>query len=314
MKFKLVSSGFLPLDPQTHWVWFSSGSRAFIVGDEHLSFAVAETSAVQHAVQLLPERVEGTRHGTNLPLPESLLDEYLSKSWHGFQWLDRIASAHARDSSGLPEGDLLRTIVFGPDYGQYVMLPSNRAVVSMRSGSLGLHQYTANAFSHLEKVKTRGRAVLAFAAHPHEPFIVYGDNYGDFFSHQVGTEEFGKTAKIAGHERKASQVDFIDDGNTLILGGMGYLAVYKYAAGMFVLSHEHASAVRAFSWLEWKRLLVVNNGMHGVSVLALTDAGFSLVSELETDGTVHALATSADGSLVGILYQGTGRFAIHSLE
>jgi hypothetical protein len=313
MKFTFLFSGKLPLNPNTHWIWFSARSNAFVVGDEHLSFRLPPPGNVHQAEQLIPERVEGAPHGSNLPLPERLMDEFLSESWHGFRWLDRPAYASALDSSGVRVGDLLRTIVFGPDYGQYVQLPSNNAIIALQSGSLRLLQRSDHAFVELDHAKTRGRAVLAYAAHPGDPFIVYGDNSGDFFSHHVGTSEFGKTSRIAGHGRKASQVDFIDDGKTLVIGGMGYLATYSYENGKFSVVHEESSAVRSFCWLKHSRFMVVNKGIHGVSVLRLSESGFSQVADLPTEGAVHALAPSADGAHLGLIFQNSEIVSVYSL-
>src|SRR5205823_7240448 len=164
------------------------------------------------------------RNPCNLPIPAAMLDEFLVEPWHGFRFLKAGEYDHALDQSGNPAGDLLRTLVFGPDYGHYVLHPSSGLVFSLRSGSMTPLRRAGDKFEVIDQTKTRGRAALAFAAHPSESLIAYGDNYGTFHAHSFDQNGFGKATKIVGKERKGSRLEFDRAGKMLMLGGMGYLA------------------------------------------------------------------------------------------
>jgi hypothetical protein len=231
----------------------------------------------------------------NLPLPPDLYEECSEMGWRGFRLLTREQYARAAD------GDLLRTLVFNPDYGTYFEHPATGAIVALRSGSVELLRDTGATFQTLAKTKTRGRAVLALAAHPAEPLIAYGDNNGDFHLHEVGPDGFGKARKLAGKGRKASALEFLDGGETLLLGGLGYLSVYGREGNTYALRHEVTPAVRGFAWAEMARTVVVNQGMHGLSLYRLVDGRLEPCGSYKPPQPIDVLAVAADLGSIAVL-------------
>jgi hypothetical protein len=295
MEFKLLASPTLPLQPQLEWVWYSEQTRSFIVGDERTAFAIpvsAPATPVPLQADVSQNAAAPNAHPCNLPIPPSLYEEFAQEPWHGFRFLDRSAYDAARDAAGHSIGDLLRTLVFGPDYEHYVFHPAGGAFLSLRSGSIGLLTRTPTGFEGLDKTRTKGRAALAFCAHPTEMLLAYGDNYGTFHAHRFDTTKFGKATKIVAKERKASRVEFTRTGTMLTIGGMGYLATYAYAAGKFTPKHEVSISVRDFVWLDDERILV-NQGLHGLSAYRYDDAGgFTKLAAVKPEGTVQQVSVS----------------------
>ena len=122
--------------------------------------------------------------------------------------------------------------------------------------------------------------------------MVYGDNYGNFHSHQFREDGFGKANKIAAKDKKASTVQFIDS-NTLMIGGTGYLESFAYSAGKFSPLHAVTGAVRDFVWNPKHKILFVDQGMHGVTAYGYSDSGIlkarkcSGVGCSKTDGGIR---------------------------
>jgi hypothetical protein len=295
MKFELLSTTTIALQPQLQWLWYSNRSKGFVAGDDRAAFAlpVANPSA---ASRLQPAREHDAntppRHPLNLPIPASMLDEFVGEPWHGFRFLEPSDYDQAVDANGNPVGDLLRTIVFGPDYDHYVQHPAGGLILSLRAGSMALLKRVAGGFKHLDQAKTRGRAALAFAAHPTESCLAYGDNYGAFHLHRFDPSGFGKASKIADRERKASRLEFLRGGGLLAIAGMGYLATYSCHNGKFAPSHDIAIPVRDFLWLNDPELILVNQGLHGVSAYGYDESGFNKQGELKPEGAVQHVAMS----------------------
>jgi hypothetical protein len=227
-------------------------------------------------------------------------DELASESWHGFHFLPPSAYAVNADGSALAEGDMLRTLVFGPNYGDYLLHPVTGLVLSLRSGAMELVERSSTAFKSIDKCRTRGSAVLAFAAHPRQPLIVYGDNAGKFHAHQFSSAGFGKAAKIADKQRKASRVEFINAGETLAIGGMGYLATYALSGGKFAPVHEISIPVRDFVCMNDGNRMLVNQGIHGISAYRCDQSGFEKTGAIEP-GAVRELAVSRCGGYLAVM-------------
>ncbi|HEX4509829.1 MAG TPA: hypothetical protein VH328_07115, partial [Burkholderiaceae bacterium] len=264
MHFRFLAQVSPPLDPQLQWLLWSQRSRSFLTGDERRAFAIP-VDAPDRLTPLGPEPdPDRPFHPCNLPIGDELVDEPALRAWCGFQFLERAAYDHAIGSDGLPAGDLLRTLVFGPDYGHYVLHPPTGAILALKAGGVELLRRTTGGFERVERTRTRGRAALAFAGHPHEGLVAYGDNAGDFHVQRVSADGFGKASRIAAKQRKASALAFTADGARLFLGGMGYLAALGCEAGKFRPLHETAMAVRDFELLDDGAVLV-NQGIHGVA-------------------------------------------------
>lgn len=301
MEFQLLTTATLPLQPQLEWIWYSERSRSFIVGDERAAFALA-VGASDPPQPLRPDHASDANdakpHPCNLPISDALYEEFAQQPWHGFRFMERSAYDRVVDAAGHPKGDLLRTLVFRPNYGHYVCHPATNRVLSLQSGSMELLKRTPGGFELLDKTRTRGRAALTFGAHPSEPLLAYGDNFGTFHAHRFDPAQFGKAGKFAAKERNAARVEFVRSGEVLVLGGMGYLATYSYTGGKFSPGHEIAIPVRDFAWLNDGVTVLVNQGMHGVSAYRLGADGFQKLGAMKPEGTVKQISVSTCGQFL----------------
>jgi hypothetical protein len=294
MNFKLLATTAPSLQQQLQWLFHSPSASSFITGDEHTAFSIPVASPGSLS-PLTPARPSEPFHPCNLPIPADLYTEFASRLWHGFRFLDASAYDTAKDNKGLPAGDLLRTLLFNPDYGHYVLHPATGLILALRSGSLQLLNRTTDGFTPIGQTRTRGKATLAFAAHPTEPLIAYGDNAGTFTAHRYEPTGFTKASKIAAKDRKASRLEFSSDGSALMLGGMGYLATFSYENGKFSSRHETSIAVRDFAWLQDKNLVFVNQGLHGLTAFNYSpQSGFTKLAELKPSGGVNQMSASDD--------------------
>lgn len=297
MQFRLLATTALPLQQQLQWVLPSALSGGFIVGDERKAFgiSVANPSApIALEAARAFDSSTGGHHPCNLPIPDAHYAEFIRQPWHGFRFLESAAYNNAKGKDGKPVGDLLRMLVFGPDYGHYVSHPANGMILALRSGSMELLKRTDAGFESLDQTRARGKAVLAFAAHPTEPLVAYGDNAGTFHAHRFDDGKFGKATKIAARERKASRVEFVAGGTMVVVGGMGYLATYSYVGGKFAPGHQVSVAVRDFIWADDGKLVLVNHGLNGISAYAYGEGGFSKLAEVKVSGGANQIALSAD--------------------
>jgi hypothetical protein len=314
MQFELLASISLPVQPALTWLWYSRSMDSFIVGDERSAFAlpVAKPTAL---TPLNPPRqtMELPLHPCNLPIPASRYEDFVAEQWHGFQFLEWSAYDSAVDKNGHPVGDLLRTLVFGPDYGHYVLHPPSGLILSLRSGSMELLRRSAGGFESIDRTKTRGGAALAFAGHPTESMIGYGDNAGTFYAHRFDAAGFGKATKIAARERKASRLEFVNAGGTLLIGGMGYLASYLYSNGKFAPVHEVSTSVRDFTWLADTATVLVNQGLHGVTAYRYDQGGFNKLGGFKPEGSAQQIAVSACGRYLAVSFQESSNLNVYAV-
>jgi hypothetical protein len=300
MQFAHKTTQHLGLDRALIWIIYLDQTRSFVVGDEKKALALS----VDQFGAPTPLPAEPPSDLCNLPIPGFVYDEFRRQPWHGFQFLDRARYAAASD------GDLLRTLVFRPDYGHPMLHAATGAIVALKSGSI---QLLDPNFKSIDKTKTRGRAALAFAAHPTEGIIAYGDNYGTFHAHRFDASGFGKASKIASKERNASRLEFVRDGSMLMIGGMGYLQTYSYASGKFAPLHETSIAVRDFLWLKNGELVLVNSGMHGITALRYNDKGFSKIGQVMPPGAVQQMVASDDARYVAASDQDSGVISVYEI-
>lgn len=314
MQFELLASTSLPVQPALTWLWYSRSMDSFIVGDERSAFALP-VAKPNPATPLNPPRqtADLPLHPCNLPIPAPLYEEFIAEPWHGFRFLECSAYDRAVDKNGHPIGDLLRTLVFGPDYGHYVVHPPSGLILSLRSGSMELLRRSTDGFESIDRTKTRGRAALAFVAHPTESLIVYGDNAGTFHAHRFDATGFGKATKIAARERKASRLEFVNAGGTLLIGGMGYLASYSYANDKFAPAHEVSTSVRDFTWLPETATVLVNQGLHGVTAYRYDQSGFNKLGGFKPEGAVQQIAISACGRYLAVSFQESSNLNVYAV-
>jgi hypothetical protein len=156
--------------------------------------------------------------------------------------------------------------------------------------------------------------IFAFGAHPTEPLIVYGDNYGTFYAQWFSHEGFGRTKKIVDKIQSGNSVCFINEGRTLLLGGSGYVQLYKYEDGKFLLEQEMSTAVRHLVWIESKQVLAINQGMHGVALYQLSDGKLTTLERVPTELAVQHLAFSNTFKEMAVLFQEQTQLSIYAID
>jgi hypothetical protein len=300
MEFRYLAQTTPALEYQTQWIWHSKVTKSFIVGDDKSAFAIA-TSAPGAAKLLVADA------GGGLPVPDSLYGEFAGEGWHGFGFLDRT------DYPSGPINEMVLTLVNRPDYGIYLRHIGSGQILGVRSGRMELVRREADGFKEIDQTKTRGRAALAFAGHPEEPLVVYGDNYGNFHAHRFDETGFGKASKIVDKQRNASRVEFARGGKMLAIGGMGYLSSFSYERGKFSAVHDIAIPVRDFLWLDEGALVVVNQGMHGVSTYQHDGNGFTKLGERTLPAPVQQIAVSDCRRFLAATAQGSSVVTIYEM-
>jgi hypothetical protein len=296
MTIQPIGSVMLDLQPQMQWLWYSDASGAVITGDENDAFSVSVTNPIK--VMRLTRGTQ-TRAG-NLPLPDALAKEFLEQPRNGLRFIET-------------DGDILRTLVFGPNYNVPMRHTPSGAILGFQSNAMQLFTREGDALKPIDKTKPRGKAALCFAAHPSESLLVYGDNYGTFTAHRFDAGAFGKASKIAEKERKASQVEFIDNGQTLLIGGMGYLATYAYDGNKFSPLHEVSTSVRDFIVASDSQTIVVNQGLHGVSLYRHDASGFSKQADVKPAEPVQFAVASKDLKHLAITHQNLPNVTVYQM-
>ncbi|KAF0814913.1 hypothetical protein IGB42_00969 [Andreprevotia sp. IGB-42] len=305
---KIEPSGIVSPDlkPQLQWLWHSGERRGFLTGDDRKAFFLPQ-EAIETGFVLAHAHDAVSRASCNLPVPAGDFTELQTCGWRGFRFL-----GHGDDdfekAADMP-GDLLRTLVFGPDYGLYLAHPASGLIVALQSGLMQLVTRMPDGFEVVDEVRTRRRAALTFCAHPSETLLVYGDNYGSFHAHHFSENGFGSARKIASRDNKAGAVEFIDP-QTLLLGGTGYLAAFAYRESRFQLMHELSMPVRDFTWNQPSNRLFVNQGLHGIAVLDYTSNGFSQCACLKPPYPVNQIAVSKCGNWIAASSQSAASVSI----
>lgn len=306
VQFQQLGSASLEIDRLLQWIWHSSATSSYIIGDDRTAYSLLQND-INDVTLLQPARPfdpnSSFHHPCNLPIPDVYYDELRERGRRGFHFLRASEYSGLLDTNGRPMGDLLLTIVFGPDYDHGVAHRPSGLVLALRSGSLKLFAPRNGTFTRIGETRTRGRAALAFCAHPTDTLVVYGDNYGNFHSHQFSNDGFGKAHKITAKNHKASAVEFID-GSILLIGGMGYLETYAYTGGKFSLLHAVVGPVRDFVWNRKQKTIFVNQGIHGVMAYGYsTSAGFSKLGCVQVSSAVNQMAISECGGYLAVSSQ-----------
>src|SRR6478609_5476653 len=106
MSIQCLTTLDLHLQPQLQWLWYSGATHAFVTGDDKVAYSVPLPNPTGPTAL---DAGGSFKSACNLPISDALKDELLSQPWHGLRFLDRAAY------DGV-DADLLRTLVFGPDY------------------------------------------------------------------------------------------------------------------------------------------------------------------------------------------------------
>ncbi len=310
MKLVSIHKYELDLDHRLQWLTYSSIQKSFITGDENNSIAVstkASTTALNAADFT-------NKSQFNLPLPANIYEELTGQLWHGFLFLKPDEYVLSDECADEFAGDHLRTLVFGPDYGHCVKDPKSNLVFSLSCHEIVLMKETVDGLRPIDSRKTRGKEALAYALHPKEKTIVYGDNYGTFFQHTFSHKGICKGRQFAVKERKASCIDFINRGNYLLIGGMGYLCLYLHHKGKLKELTTKSLPVRDFLWLPQRRLIIVNEGLHGLSVHQLKDEQIANIATFKSCEAIFHIASSPCENYLALTYQGKSQLEILQLK
>ncbi len=303
MQIELLAETRLELEPRAHWIFFSESGNCFVVGDGKTAFSV-EPGDPGRAKALIP----GASSSETLPIPDAAYDEFIGHRWRGFELLDRTKT------SANPAGALAATLGFGPSYGLYLRHPASRLILSLRSGSMRLLNDSAGVFTEVDKIKTRGRAALAFAAHPSEMLIAYGDNAGVFYGHRFDASGFGKASKLADKQRNANCVEFVDNGKMLVVAGTGYLSTFAFDGSKISPAHDVSISARDFLWLDDGAMVIVNQGLHGIAVYRYATDGFSKVGEIKPTFAVEKVAVSSCRKFLAATSQDAAGISVYRID
>ena len=303
MTIEHIGTVMVDLDAQLQWLWYSNASGAVITGDENDAFKVSVANPI--TVSRL-DRAVATKSAFNLPLPDALAREFLQQPWDGLKFLDRAAYAGV-------DADILRTLVFGPNYNVPMLHPPSGAIIGFRSNAMELFTREGASLKAIDKTKPRGKAALCFAAHPTEPLLVYGDNFGTFTAHRFEPTKFAKASKVAEKQRNASGVEFLGNGVKLLIGGMGYLATLAYDGKKFSPLHEISVPVRDVIVARDGQTIVVNHGLHGVSVYRYDAGGFTKLAEAKPPEPVQFAVVSNDMKHLAVTHQHVPKVTVYSL-
>ncbi len=304
MNIMLLGTIDVSLDPQLQWLWHSNRTSAVITGDQKSAYSI---SIAKPASATRIEARVAHKSAFNLPISDALADEFLSQSRHGFRFLDRAAY------EGF-DADILRMLVFGPNYNVPMLHVPSGAIIGFKSNAMQLFAREGNTLTRLDKTKPRGKQALCFAAHPSEPLIVYGDNYGTFTAHRFTPTKFGKASKIAHKERNASQIEFIDEGRKLLIGGMGYLATFAYDGKKFSPLQQLSIPVRDFVVGTDGKTIIVNQGLHGVSIYRDEKSGFTKQADVKPADAVQSAVVSNDMKHLAVIHNNIPRVSVYSLS
>ncbi len=334
MNFEPFATVNLGLKPQAMWLWYCSRTDCFLVGDAQRAFSLpvsnpAAPAPLQAARQFprdVPIRgtggvptIEDMRrkeaHPFNLPIPDSLYDsEFPQSALRGLYFLPRSAFDHVAAEDPAWLGDLVGTLCAGHPHRLYMLHRPSNLVLSLQSGSMQLSQQSSAGFTLLDEARTRGRRAMAFAAHPDEPFVVYVDNNGSSFAHEFSANKFGKARKIDAWTHGGRAVEFMNGGRALLVGGTGHLAAYGYAGNKFSKRHEIAVAVRDLNWIEDQRILLVNQGMHGVWLYRVEEEGFTPSGVVKHEAAVKKVAVSKDMQYMAMTDQDSANVRVYRLS
>lgn len=292
----------LPLNSTTHWIRYAPQINAFVVGDANKAWIVAPDGR-------LPVAVSPDSHGLTLPVSDELLGDLLHDGWNGFRFppLDALRDAKRHDAIA---GDLLRHLAILPDYGQLVEHPFTGAWLALRSGRMT--RVARESLSVLAEVRTRGKPVLTFAAHPTLPLVFYGDNAGAFAMHALTDDGFARAATIAKLERKASHILVRANGTHLLLGGMGYLTQVVIGGKAARQAGSCMVTVRSLHALDADHVLV-NAGLQGLALVRCADASLDVQWRADVGEPVHQLAVARDQCTIAMVHQGSGTVTLGSL-
>ena len=145
-----------------------------------------------------------------------------------------------------------------------------------------------------------------------DSLIAYGDNYGTFHTHRFDAGGFGKAAKVAAKERNATRVEFVNTGQMLAIGGMGYLATYLNQNGKFVPAHEVSIVVRDFLWLNNGELILVNQGLNGISAYRHDSSGFHPLGSVAPGEPVAQMAVSSCRKYLAATFQQSSEICVYT--
>jgi len=89
-------------------------------------------------------------------------------------------------------------------------------------------------------------------------------------------------------------LQFIDGGDALFVGGMGYLNLYTRTNGKYVKSISLETALRDFIYNERQQVILANRGLHGLELIRRGRSAFQVVGSVQTRKPVESLAVAPE--------------------
>ncbi|WAC13759.1 hypothetical protein [Dyadobacter pollutisoli] len=271
MKLQLIKTIGSPVSGKDQSIWISAKDKSFYITDrwkvvridpsENFEIRViSETADQEDAYQM--KGIYDKR------LPDPLYDEISAGGIAGFKLLSKTDY----DSIDSPAGSasfLEMANRYGPIDRNLPLLAHNASIVTFGNKSLWMERMEGNALISIDTVKTKGKAPVHAHLHPNLNLIVYGTNYGEIYGQYFNENSFGKAIKIDNLQKPCYQTGFTQDGEYLIVCGMGYVKLYIEKAGTYSEISTIQTSARSFEILE--NYLILNKGMHGMDVFLIGD-------------------------------------------
>jgi hypothetical protein len=136
---------------------------------------------------------------------------------------------------------------------------------------------------------------ISFAAHPTEPILYYGTNYGHLVSVPVPGDGFGRQGKLVQLERLVGSIRVNSVGNRLYIGGLGQMMIIGFKHGKPEVLHD-AEIACGGPELFCGRWLLVNQGLHAFKIFDVSDDRLREEASAHLPFPIDLLVASPDGS------------------
>jgi len=294
--------------------WYSPARAAFVIGNHADKCILAANGSA--APMPLVTRADGYAQKTSAyddQLPPADFEEVRKYGVDGFQLLTAVqydaAFAGEKWGSVCPVDQAL---ISGLTCKVPVLHPTSGAIVSMADKKLVLHSLEAKTFATVAEAKLRG-PMTAIQAAPSQPVIYYGTNAGDVYSVAVLPDKLGPQKKVGAFGRVVNSIRHTTDGQHLIVGGMGFVAMLSLAGKAPEIVAKLDTSCRSIHVLN-DRWLLLNQGMHGLTLCEMSNGQLRLDTTHKPTDAVDRIVCSTEGTKALLLFQPPAGMALYDIQ